>query len=597
MARQMEQLVFGGGVDRSTGALSVDSESFYDLRNVYLREGKAESRRGLYETLTFYADEQPFHVAPIRSDGLGVILTYKESTGEIHLYRVNGAGTSTVYIGVLWTLPATSAFPRVTSADSYGKLYLAHDEQVYASRQKSKVYNPATDAITDYEQDLYSSTVGVVDTYFRGFARHLNYLVGWGYGTENAGAEDRPEILRISLPGEPDTMKPLHYAIVGQRNEPILGVATVGRNLVIRKESDSHVLVGESNANFGVQPIDELYGVVAARLMITVGAINYFWSLQGPRASGVSKSDDLSELLDLAGPVPDALVTATAQEYGFAVYDAIEREALFVFGQWAYVLHLRNPSEPRWSFRRYGVALAGGGMLYSGVSGPVSGGSPSGGGGGGGAGGAAAPEAYADITSLVAIGNAGATVNWTNIGTLVGGELAEIWSRLGGGYWVLSKDNVAVAGASESEAISGLYPGLINEIAVRFKLVGVYGPSYTSSDPSLWPAVSRDTITLGAALTPPGSVAASGYCDGSSARIGWTFTVTSGDRTRVERSEDGGATWTAITLQSNPTAAGDVGIDFDIYYFMRFRHEDTAGTSVSAWATVEVGSMPAGVCG
>ena len=56
------------------------------------------------------------------------------------------------------------------------------------------------------------------------------------------------------------------------------------------------------------------------------------------------------------------------------------------------------------------------------------------------------------------------------------------------------KDNVAVAGAGESEGITGLTPGVFNYIAVRFKLVGVYGAGYTASDPSLWPLGSQTAV-------------------------------------------------------------------------------------------------------
>ena len=585
MTRPRQQLVFGGGLDRGTGVMVVDEASFNDLRNVYLFDGKAELRKGLYETLTFFSDEEVFHVAPIRSQALGAIFTWKASTGDIKLYRASGDGTSTIYVGVVWTLdPTAVVFPRISTADSYGKLYIAHDEPIYANRAASRVYDPSTDTLSNYQQDLYSTDVGLVDTFFRGFARHLNYLVGWGYGNENDG--NRPEIVRISLPGEPDTMLPQHYVMVGQRYEPVIGCWSVGTVLVMRKETDSYRLIGESRANFGVDgPIDEQYGVVSSQLGITVQGVNYFWSLAGPRAArGGNASDDLAQLLDLAGPVPDPLAEATAQEYGFCVYDPEQREVLFVFGAWAYVLHLRNPQALRWSYRQYRVALAGGGLLYSGVTGVAGSG-------------AGAPTSWPTLTGLTP-GPTTVQVDWTNDGVLLGGEVAELWAKdlTNGGPWTLNKNNVAVAGPTGTATADGLTPSTNYALAVRFKLVGVYTSGYTSSDPYNWPAPSRgEALTDAPALTVPAAVTAAGFCAGTVPRIGVNFTITSGSGTEIETSTDGGTTWEPLTTLTNPTNSTDFGIDYDVYYSVRVRH--TNGIDVSDWVVVDVGSMPFGTCG
>lgn len=596
--RQLQQLVFGGGLDRATGVMLVEEASFEDLRNVYLFEGKASRRKGLDETLTFFAAEQVLHVHPIRAFGIGAIFTYDESTREVWLYRSSGDGTSTTGRFLVWTLPETAGFPRISCDDSYGKLYIAHDEPTFAARQDTKVYDPSTDTITDLKVDFYQPTgleIDKVPVKFRVVKRHLNYLVGAGYGTEqdlpgDTTKADRPEIVRISLPGEPDNFQPQHYVIVGQRYEPVVGLASVAGSLIMRKETDSHLLVGDSRANFGVRSIDELFGVVTSRLHVTVGDKNYFWSLDGPRVSGPGPSADLSLPLNLSGPIASTIQNEVATEEGFAMYNPQQREVLFVFGRWAYVLHLRDET-PRWSYRQYAVPIGGGGTLYSGVFVPVAGG------GGGGTG--VAPDAYPTITSIVAAGNSGATVNWDNTGTLAGAELAEIWAKPEGGLWTKVKDAIAVAGLSESEAITGLTPGLVHDIAVRFKLVGVYTSGYESSNPSNWPPVSRGQVTMGAGLNPPTDCVAAGFCAGTVPRIGWSFTITDGDKTRVQWSKIGNddAYYEDVALLTHPNSSGDNGIDYDEYYWYRFRHENTAGTDVSPWVVVEVGSMLLGTCG
>lgn len=588
--RPRQALEFGGGLDRSTGVMVVEETSFADLRNVYLYEGKAELRKGLYETITFFSDEEVIGIFAIRSYGIGVIVTYKAASNEVYLYRSNGSGTSTTGRFLIWTLDAGASFPRVNAADSYGKLYIAHDEEVFAVRQKSKVYDPSDDSISDYEQDLYQPSATPVPTYFRGFTRHLNYLVGWGYGTENSGDEDKPEILRVSLPGEPDTMLPQHYLIVGQPREPILSCQTVQKVLVVRKSADSFVMPGTDRSNFGIEPIDQLFGVVAAHMMVTVGDRNIFWSLDGPRISGVGPSTDLAIPLDLGGPTPDASLASFAQDYGFAVYDPAQREVWFVFGSFAYILHMKDEAL-RWSYRKFAVALGAGGLLYSGTSGP-----PSGGGGGGGGGGPA-PTAFPTITDITAIENSGATVEWDNTGSLLGGELAEIWAYIPYiGAWELLKDNIAVAGATGSEDISGLTPGYTYPIAVRFKLVGVYTAGYTSSDPSLWPAVSRGEVTMPAASTAPTDFLIAGNCPAPSSPeflLSWTNTAPSGDKTRIEYSNDGQATWIALDIQTVPSAgSADGSPEADKYYWFRIRHEDPTGTIVSEWVIGDGGPTP-----
>lgn len=522
--RPKQQLLFGGGIDRASGQLIVEDASFADLRNVYLFDGKAELRKGLFETLTFAAGEEPIHAQPIRTQGIGAVFTYKASTREVKLYQVSADGTSSIGSFLVWTLADGAPFPRISSDDSYGKVYIAHDEENFNYRQPTRVFDPVLATVADLTADLNTAIPGAVAVYFRGVARHLNYLMGWGYGTETDPY--RPEILRVSMPGEPDVFNPPHYFICGQRGEPIVGGQTVGKIFMVRKETDSHRIIGSDRATFGVEPADQLFGLASPRLMVTVGGWNYFWSLDGPRRSQGGESDDLSTLLDLAGPLPDPLAQA-ATEYGFAVYNPNQKEVEFIFGQWAYVLHVRDPQKLRWSYRNYGIQIGAAARFFAGVSGAPTG--------------ASAPLAYADITATTPVGNHAATISWTNLGTLFGGELAEIWTHSlteADKSWHLLADNIAVAGPGESADYSWFNPAATHEIAVRFKLGGVYNAAYVSADPTLWPAISRQQFNTPAYSTSPVGLFADRIKAGAVRSWDFHFTPQSGTKSVIETSID-----------------------------------------------------------
>jgi hypothetical protein len=82
---------------------------------------------------------------------------------------------------------------------------------------------------------------------FRGVAKHLEYVVGWGYGTHLD--EDRGEVLRVSKPGEPTTFVPEHYLLFGQQGDPIIGGGLVNGEFCVQKIAQSFKLVGYDRSN------------------------------------------------------------------------------------------------------------------------------------------------------------------------------------------------------------------------------------------------------------------------------------------------------------------------------------------------------------
>ncbi|KKL57496.1 hypothetical protein LCGC14_2234810, partial [marine sediment metagenome] len=151
---------------------------------------------------------------------------------------------------------------------------------------------------------------GDAPVYFRGVTRHLNYVIGWGFGT--ATEQSRPEIVRVSLPGQPTVWSPDHFIIAGVRDDPVLlceSLGTIPSPLAVFKETETYQIFGYDRRTFGIRRIDDIYGIAAARLAVTVNGICYFWSLEGPRATdGSNPSRDLAWPLDLDAPAPATLV-------------------------------------------------------------------------------------------------------------------------------------------------------------------------------------------------------------------------------------------------------------------------------------------------
>ncbi len=479
-------LVFGSGMDRATGVLGADPRSMRDLRNVYLYRDKVQARKG-HSIASQILDDggQPLsHIVLIhhmRSEQIGVVVGYQQSDRQVHVYRVDGTGSGANFIGTWFTL-ATGAHepPRIIAAESYQKLFLAHDETRLSNRAQTYYYDPfgGTQLVGltgDLNRDGTAEPIK-----FRGVQDYLNYLVGWGYGT--GSDEDRPEIIRVSVPGNPTKFEPEHYFIAGIGDDPILRCLPTSDRLIAFKGSSQYEIIGYDRRTFGIKPGEQFYGVAASRLAVAVGGAIYFWSYEGPRVTVGGASRDLAWPLDLDAPSPSDLVAEGALLDGFAIYLPGRRVIQFIFGRRCYNLSLWDPQEPKWSYGELGVAVFCGGILYSGgeaVSGPPAG-APSGVSGSG------------QSPSVL-------EVSWTN-NALEGGEIAEIWLKTATGAWSLA-GSVSATGATQSSNISGLLAGTQYSIAMRYRRGPYYSPNSDSSNPDDWPAAQKGTGTT--TLTAP----------------------------------------------------------------------------------------------
>lgn len=482
--RQRQPIPWGEGIDRASGAMAIDPSAFRDLRNVRLANGRAELRKGHSHLTEIGGGDMLLGVFPIRAQGLSAAITYDIASRAVLLYVIDATGTASAFVGTLWTFAAeVPTPPSIIAAASYDKLVIAHDEPQYRYRQETMVYAPTEGTITALTAD-FAREGAPHPVKFRGVARHLAYIIGWGYGQHNTDpaveSEDRPEIARISDPGNPTVFQPEHYFIVGLQGDPIVGGNLVAQRFAFFKAAEAYQLVGYDRRSFAVQPLDPQHGLAASKLHVSVGGACFFWSLAGPRVMDAGGSKDLAEALGLLGPSPDPLADATPVERAFAYYDRDRDTVHFVFGQWGYVLHLSEGM--RWSYDQLGVPLACAGIVATGGSSllvPPAGVTPG-------------TASAVPVTYLAGDADPKFYIPWT-WSSASAGQRAEVWAKPAGGAWA-QRANVPAANGFALVTIPG-GEFLINyDFQIRFTEFGIPAPGYEGSNPATWPAASLVTV-------------------------------------------------------------------------------------------------------
>jgi hypothetical protein len=520
------RIPFGDSLDREAGLMVMRPGSMEDMRNVVLHEGSVTIRAGFGSPLALLDDDgEPMtHILQghaLRSSRNGVVVAYKEVNvgpvrGRVYVFEINANGDTYEFLGE-WEHDqggwggisedesvAGSVPPVISMAESYGKVFMAHDELSITARAQTIYYDPDDGELhglyNDFTFPYTESEGGDTPTRFRGVCRHLNYLVGWGYGSD---AEDRPELVRTSLPGSPTLFNREHYAIVGNRRDPVLRCISCGDRLGVLKEAEGYPFVGSSRDDFGVSPVpvDPLFGVQAGALAVNFGGMVMAWSAEGPRLwdfSGPSK--DIAMPLDLLGPQPAGLAEASEVARGFACYIPEQRIVAFVFGQRVYAFSVRNENEPRWAgYWELDEAAYCAFTLYTGQQ--LS----------------SAPGGYPAIDTNPADGEvdtydaAGTYVDVTvkNV-RHAGDEIIEAWLKeeveSGEGDWGTEPwARFPVGpGATTPIRIEGLTPGSDYTLAVRYKRGLLYNKAYQSETPETpphWPSVSVGTFQT--SIDPP----------------------------------------------------------------------------------------------
>lgn len=569
-------LPFGDGLERAKGVMVTEPTRFEDLRNVILWDGKAEFRKGYSQSGVLEDDakadmESVIALGPVRAEGAAIGVGYNDSNKEAHVNLMAIDGTSPSHLasanpsGELFTLGGGATFdpPVLHLADTYNKCFIAHDEPQISARAQTAYYDPnASPQIQMLTADLDS--LGDNPVYFRGVSRFLAYLVGWGFGSDSE--PDRPDIVRVSLAGDPLLFDPRHYFIAGQRNEPVMTCRPARKLLQVFKETDTYEIYGYSPETFGIRPADTLFGCVGSRLAVAVGNAVFFWSIQGPRVTAGGESTDLAMPLDIGGPSPATLVAESDPEEAFADYDAVNRVVAFFWGRRVYALSLREPSRPRWSYYELGAnaepqcsaqffattATGGGGTAPTGwprLGGP----------------------AWSPPPAVPVMGNTTMDLEWYN-DLSNGTEVCEIWIKDvdGTGNWAKVAQpavNKAAGGPNfeQTYQVTGLSALHEYEVAMRYKSGGVSSPGMTDSGhPELW----TDPACPGPPECPPSYVAAL-YCTGTAptivTRAGdnnglWERTGAATEQITVGISIPAGHTGLVMEIQRERSTYGDTGV-------------------------------------
>lgn len=495
------KLEFGGSVERKVGQAAIDPATFRDLRNVNLFAGKMGVRKGLTRTQLMADGTHVIAEHPLRGRAKLMVVTWNSGTAATSLWLCDHDGTNPFLItNTLITGGSGLGFvgaemPRIIMADLYDRVFIAHDEPILWKRAYTQIFSfehnrlldpvftPGDVAFTDETGASYRPK-------FRGVKRHLNYLVGWGFGAPNlvdpldTSTMDRGEVLRISGPGIPTVFDARHYFLVGARGEPIIMCDPAANILLVKKPTENFKLNGYDRQTFGISPDVDAFGQVVSRLSVTVGGVNYFWSHAGPRRSNGGESVDLAVPLDLGGPAPDSLAASADAETAFACYDPDEREVIFCFGQWAYVLHLAEEPTLKWSFRKYAVALFAGVVSHSEAV-LLTAGVPLG-------------TVRFDTVTAPPVGFFLAGSDYLRywietLGTFGPWDSIEYWAKEIGVASAWHRTNIAFAERAYSANERGwknLDAGMKYDLAVRIVRSAVPGATYTNANPALWPAAA-----------------------------------------------------------------------------------------------------------
>lgn len=398
--RQRMPLAIGRGMDRSTGSVAVQPNTASDTRNVYSRDAKMVVRRGMaltgYPNLPWGTDTLAIVAVKATLDVLFVI--YDRDTKELRIYRLEPTSgvIQTLAAFGLWGIYAGTAFPVVSYAESNGLVFFAHDEADYDVRLPTIYYTPnfadetQPGTLTVLEADLDDDTTPA-PVYFRGVYAHLEYIFGWGYGSESEA--DRPDIIRHSVAGEPLRWLSENNSPCGAQRDPILGcvavagmalmegtAANVPAILAIMKADESYRLIGDNPTNFGIELLDGLYGTVSSRASVNVGGVAYTWSSDGPRLVTPVGIKSYAQPLDLGSPLPADFPTLGPERLVFTAFD---QEARSLTWFWTdpergtvptpgFTVSLWNPDDPRWTFSLYEQLLTcAGRQIYRDIGGPA----------------------------------------------------------------------------------------------------------------------------------------------------------------------------------------------------------------------------------
>lgn len=490
MPGQRTLLRWGPALERGTGAPSANAEGQDDLRNVLVLDGALRQRGGLGPAAAAVSGaDMVVGIGLFQAISKTILVVYNTTTRVVSVHAADLTGNNATLVGTWGTLPASAqAPPRVTMAESFSILVLAHDEPNVAQRLPTMRYDPSLPGPSPAPWEAVTANLDGLGTHpvrARLVWTHLGYLWYAGYGSNSQPA--RAEIVRVSRADNPVVLDPQHYFLVGTRDAPVLAGASVRDVLLVFKGDSIYRITGGSRATWEIEPMDAVTGIVGPRAHYFLNGQLYFWALDGPRVTDGVTVQPVDFALDPLGRRPAGLPAMGPGEGCFTAFVSEARHLLFCFplpGQsrtLAFALSLWRPDAPRWSYWALEAPVLCAALTAPGV--PV----------------VAVPPGFASaVTTSGSVGEAtgSVSVTWTH-NDAVGDESVELWYKPAAGAWSLAATvPVATGNPTQTAAFSAGVVAGAYEVQVRYRRGTQVRDTYQSADPDTWPAGSRGTGTV-----------------------------------------------------------------------------------------------------
>ena len=487
-----------GVIDDANSLLDLTGSARYIRNGALSGAGRLLVRPGTEVALTLMDDQgtpaEVTSVCAIIAFGDGALAVgHSTVTSKFYLYWLNDSltdwyntskalqgTTSPLPVGVLWTGTATPE--TVFIAEGLGVAYLAHANAGTSFKTRkfdSTAGPPAT--LTDFQADLRGS--GLEDTYFRGVVSFQQHLWGWGYGSQAANDNDRPELLRFGQPFFA-AMKQGDSFAVGHRvrsyRERVVAAIVAGSVLYVGTNYSLWPITGFGRNSWDKsRPVDDSYGFAGP--FAGTAARNgwlYYWSHRGPlRVIGLNAPEPLFEGL------PKATGRVVSDTKIVATFDADRDQVLFLYqdqtsGRVSRLAAFDTLKEI-WLGPDGDIGL---GVRSAALVQPTL---------------APAPAGPPTTASTTNIGSTVATANWVNGEAGPGTKTQVEYRQQGAGNWIVATQSVAAG--QTSYQITGLQPATAYEWRARHTRNG-QGSTY------LGPVAGSQFLTTNG-LAPPTAVA------------------------------------------------------------------------------------------
>lgn len=333
-----------GIADAANEALDLTGTLRFARNAIFDGAGRLLARPGTQLAMTLKDDGGgPANVTSILAvvafaDG-ALAVAHSTVTSKFYLYRFdsdlsgwyNAAGAfqanlNAQPVGVLWSAVALPS--PVFVAEGLGEAFIAHS--VAGSTFRTKRYSVAG-GIGNVDANLRGS--GVEQTFFRGVVSFQQHLWGWGYGSEAAGENDRPELLRFGIPifglsgggyfAAADSLTVGHR--VRSYRERVVACVSAGEVLYCGTPESIWPVTGAGKNSWDKsRPRSDKFGFAGGRCACEYNGVLYFWSRRGPaRLEALETPEPLWHLLPVASRAianPGGIIAVADTDNGQVVW-------------------------------------------------------------------------------------------------------------------------------------------------------------------------------------------------------------------------------------------------------------------------------------